>query len=288
MTRRTSLICLCLLLSICLSLLSCAAPIEQSTRTAQKERTAASADGYTVGEWSMPALDTHTPAHPSCVATYELSAEEQEHRYGIPDSLATGATEELLRALLTSPFMEQQLFAPLSFSSMDMYDASVDYTVHEAYAELIGRDDLAPVLMRYAAQLSPASISNPREVQAFDLLMKQPAIRVALGHLDKDTVAAPIYLSTLSTDHVLSYVLRDIVTPAYLGSVCFSTAAQAEAYLDRLSFASFEAYDILLSRDDLGEALTRAAAVLYTEDASAHDKAALRLLLDKLTEDMLR
>ena len=73
-----------------------------------------------------------------------------EWLYGVPEDLRSASTLDLLDYFLKSPFIGQQLY-PVS-SIFNGSKQKADFTAHEAFLELLSREDFVYELENYALE----------------------------------------------------------------------------------------------------------------------------------------
>ncbi len=114
-------------------------------------------------------------------------AELWEWKYGAPDEVLSGSTSELLEFFLQSNYMWMELAYEGFLSSPPTTPHEPDFTCHEAFAELITRDDLPKVLEEYAGKILRGKFDVNYTISgdetSFDKVLKQPSVKSLLTDL---------------------------------------------------------------------------------------------------------
>ncbi len=96
-----------------------------------------------------------------------------------PEEVLSGPTDALLEYFLESKFLAERTYAYMISSLSSGRVSEINFTVDEAYKELITRDDLVPLLEAYAGELLRAREENAADKFAekkFAKLMSQDGI----------------------------------------------------------------------------------------------------------------
>ena len=131
----------------------------------------------------MVMADTEIAIAPDCLFTATADPEYLEWLYGAPDAIISASTVELLEYFLETPFMGQQVFSCLSTSST-ANNNEVDFSCHEAFRELISREDFLVALESYAERILNASDSSELEINTFEKLLVEPSVESLASDLE--------------------------------------------------------------------------------------------------------
>ncbi len=129
--------------------------------------------------------DSIAPDHEAKITDWEVyiipeeDPEFWEESHGAPDEVLSGSTSELLEYFLQTQFIRQRLYSEVyasSFSAIPTED--FDYSVHEAFRELISREDFLEVLEDHAKTIPDASKSDDDEdKRMIEKILAQPRVR---------------------------------------------------------------------------------------------------------------
>lgn len=117
--------------------------------------------------------DAQTIVSSDCVYTDTADSEYLEWLFGTPDEIISASTGELLEYFLKSPFMGQQVYS----CSSTFHDNEIDFSCHEAFRELVSREDFIKALESYAGKVLYSSGSNELDRIEFEKLLAQPFVK---------------------------------------------------------------------------------------------------------------
>ena len=157
---------------------------------------------------------------PEIVIDYALiasaNAKYTEWLFSVPDEIMSASTIELLEYFLESQFMGQQIF---SFSSTPR-KRKIDFSRHEAFRELISREDFIEALESYAGSILYSSERDELDIAKFEKLLAQPLVKSIISDLPSTAASCPNLQSI--------YTISEVVTSSikgYVGSIgAISTA----------------------------------------------------------------
>ena len=107
-----------------------------------------------------------------CVQTATADSEYLEWLLGASDEIISASTIELLEYFLKSPFMGQQVYSCFSTPN----NREIDFSCHEAFRELISREDCVESLESYAESILCGSKSDELDIAKFEKLLAQPSV----------------------------------------------------------------------------------------------------------------
>ena len=139
------------------------------------------------------------------VLTTSLDSEYLEWLLGAPDEILSATTFELLDYFLKSPFMGQQIFSV----SATPTNREVDFTSHEAFSELISREDCIEVLESYAGSILFGSENDELDRIKFEKLLSQPSVKSIVYDLPSATSIYPNLQSIYSASEVVTSSVGD-------------------------------------------------------------------------------
>ena len=116
----------------------------------------------------------------------------------VPRKILRGNTEDLFDYFCESEFLLNEIMHGMLFSSIEQYNKyadSSDFTVHEAFRELITRDDFMTVLEIYAKDTLTSS--NPEDFAAAKLerILRQKSVKDKFSLLQNTSTDYP-YISS--------------------------------------------------------------------------------------------
>ena len=134
------------------------------------------------------------------VLTTSLDSEYLEWLLCAPDEILSATTFELLDYFLKSPFMGQQIFSV----SATPADREIDFSCHEAFRELISREDCIEVLESYAGSILYGSEKNELDITKLEKLLAQPSIKSIVSDLPSTASSCPNLQSIYSASEVVT------------------------------------------------------------------------------------
>lgn len=144
------------------------------------------------------------------VQTTTVNPDFMEWLYGMPKDLRSGTTVELLDYFLQSPFMGQQLYSCSSIRESDQKRAN--FTVHEAFFELISRKDFLAELENYAQSISGKSRST--DLHKIELILQQNTVREIISESACSSLDYPCLQNIYTALNV-----QAIASGSYVGSI---------------------------------------------------------------------
>lgn len=146
------------------------------------------------------------------------SQERLDAYYGAPDEILSASTIELLEYFIQTPFMGQKVFTLLS-SPVPNSNEKPDYTCHEAFRELISRDDFIDALEIYAAKLLCTSTSvelnfDNRVFEKFEKLLTESSVDALLASPAYSTADHPNLQRMRDTSNAVTTSVGD-----YIGNI---------------------------------------------------------------------
>ncbi len=154
--------------------------------------------------------ESETVINSDYVLTTSLDSEYLEWLLGAPDEIMSTTTFELLDYFLKSPFMGQQIFSV----SATPADREIDFSCHEAFRELISREDCIEVLESYAGSILYGSEKNELDITKLEKLLAQPSIKSIVSDLSSTASSCPNLQSIYSASEVVTSSVGD-----YVGSI---------------------------------------------------------------------
>ena len=107
------------------------------------------------------------------VQTYIIDSGYSAWLLSVPEEIKSASTGELLEYFLKTPFMGQQIF---SVSSTPMRD-SVDLSIHDAFRELVSREDCVDALEIYAGKILNGEIVDELDIKKFEKLLDNSRVK---------------------------------------------------------------------------------------------------------------
>lgn len=101
------------------------------------------------------------------VFTAAADGEYLEWLLGAPDEILSASTMELLDYFLNTPFMGQQVYSCSSTPN----EREIDFSCHEAFRELISREDFTEAVDAYAESILSGSKIDELDKAAFERLL---------------------------------------------------------------------------------------------------------------------
>lgn len=151
----------------------------------------------------MIIADTETIISSDYLFTATADPEYLEWLYDAPDEIISASTIALLEYFLDTPFMGQQVY---SYSST-FTTKEIDFSLHEAFRELISRADFLAALESYAEGILNASDSSELEINTFEKLLAQPSVESLASDLECSADSYPnlqsIYTAPVLLHHRL-------------------------------------------------------------------------------------
>lgn len=129
------------------------------------------------------------------VMTASVDSEYFEWLLCVPDEIISASTIELLEYFLKSPFMGQQIFS----CSSTLEEREIDFSCHEAFRELISREDCIDVLENYAESILNGSKSDELDRTKFEKLLAQPLVKSIISDLPSIATRCPNLQSLYTT-----------------------------------------------------------------------------------------
>ncbi len=158
----------------------------------------------------MIIANTETIISPDYLFTATADPEYLEWLYGAPDEIISASTIDLLEYFLETPFMGQQVFSCLStFSTPN--NSEIDFSCHEAFRELISREDFLVALESYAERILNASDSSELEINTFEKLLVEPSVESLASDLECSADSYPNLQSIYTTSGVVTTSVGDLV-----------------------------------------------------------------------------
>lgn len=144
------------------------------------------------------------------IQTLAVDSDFMEWLYGVPEDLRSASTLDLLDYFLKSPFIGQQLY-PVS-SIFNGSKQKADFTAHEAFLELLSREDFVYELENYAQSIY--SSSENIDMRKFELLLQQDLVD-SLISASTHSISDYPYLQTIYT----SLGAQAIVRGSFVGTL---------------------------------------------------------------------
>lgn len=141
------------------------------------------------------------------VQTTTADAEYSEWLLGAPDEILSASTIELLEYFLASSFMGQQVYS----CSSTMNSREIDLSCHEAFRELVSREDLMQALEDYAESILNGSKSNELEKAKFEKLLVQPFVESLLSDSESTATDYPNLRSIYTASEIVLSSTGDLV-----------------------------------------------------------------------------
>lgn len=143
----------------------------------------------------------------NCVQTATADPEYLEWLLGAPDEILSSSTLELLEFFLCSPFMGQQVYS----CSSTLNNEDIDFSCHEAFRELISREDCIEALENYAGSILCGSKSDELDKTKFEKLLIQPFVKSLISDLADTATSYPNLRSIYTTSEVAPSSVGDLV-----------------------------------------------------------------------------
>ena len=107
------------------------------------------------------------------VLTYIVDSGYRAWLLSVPEEIKSASTSEILEYFLKTPFMGQQIF---SVSSTPMSE-SVDLSIHDAFRELVSREDCVDALEIYAGKILNGEIVDEFDIKKFEKLLDNSRVK---------------------------------------------------------------------------------------------------------------
>lgn len=117
---------------------------------------------------------SETLINPDYVVTAKVNPEYLERMFGAPDEILSGSTLELLEYFLESQFMRERIH---SYGSSTLVEREFDFSYHEAFRELVSREDCIEVLESYAGNILYSSENDELDIAKLEKILSQPAVK---------------------------------------------------------------------------------------------------------------
>lgn len=134
--------------------------------------------------------------NPDYVYTVKMDPDYEEWFFGAPDEILSASTSELLEYFLESPFMISRV---LSVASTPRPIIEHDFSCHEAFRELISREDCVEVLESYAGSILYSSETNELDRAIFEKLLAQPLVKSIISDFLSAAASCPNLRSIYTT-----------------------------------------------------------------------------------------
>lgn len=126
---------------------------------------------------------------------------------GAPDEIMSASTIELLEYFLNSRFMGQEVYS----CSSTLSNRKSDFSCHEAFRELISREDCMKALEDYAESIINGSKSGELDKIKFEKLLVQPLVESLISDSEYDATSYPNLRSIYTTSEVVLSSVGDLV-----------------------------------------------------------------------------
>lgn len=143
----------------------------------------------------------------NCVQTTTVDSEYLAWLLGAPEGIISSSTPELLKYFLQSPFMGQQVYS----CSSTLNNEGIDFSCHEAFRELISREDFAEELEHYAESILYGPISDELDKTKFEKLLVQPLVKSLVSDLTDTAASYPYLQSIYTTPDIVPSAVGDLV-----------------------------------------------------------------------------
>ena len=134
--------------------------------------------------------------NPDYVYTVKMDPDYLEWYLGAPDEILSASTSELLEYFLESPFMGQSV---LSVASTSSQIREHDFSCHEAFRELVSREDCVEALETYAGSILYSSETNELDRAMFEKLLVQPLVKSVISDFLSAAASCPNLRSIYTT-----------------------------------------------------------------------------------------
>ena len=124
---------------------------------------------YTDGQFHFKNMVTYS----DFVQTYIVDSEYRAWLLSVPEEIKSASTGEILEYFLKTPFMGQQIF---SVSSTPMSER-VDLSIHDAFRELVSREDCVDALEIYAGKILNGEIVDEFDIKKFEKLLDNSRVK---------------------------------------------------------------------------------------------------------------
>ena len=149
---------------------------------------------------------------PEYIITTKVDSEYAKWLCSAPDEILSASTIELLEYFIQTPFMGQQVLTLLS-SPVPNSNKKPDYTCHEAFRELISRDDFIDALEIYAAKKLCTSASDELNYdnKVFEKLLTESSVDALLSAPAYSTADHPNLQRMRDTSNAVTTAVGDYV-----------------------------------------------------------------------------
>lgn len=124
--------------------------------------------------------ESETLINPDYVVTAKVNPEYLERMFGAPDEILSGSTLELLEYFLESQFMRERIH---SYGSSTLVEREFNFSCHEAFRELVSREDCIEVLESYAGNILYSSENDELDIAKLEKILSQPAVKSLISDL---------------------------------------------------------------------------------------------------------
>ena len=153
------------------------------------------------------AEESETVINSDYVTTAKVDSDYLEWLLGVPDEIVSTSTIELLEYFLESPFMAQQIY---SFSS-SFEEREIDFSCHEAFRELVSREDCIEALESCAGNILYSSEHDELYRTKFEKLLSQTLVKSIISELPSTVTSCPNLQSIYTTSEVVTSAVGDYV-----------------------------------------------------------------------------
>ncbi len=139
--------------------------------------------------------------------TTSADSEYLEWLLGVPDEIICASTGELLEYFLESPFMGQQIYS----CSSTFEGQEIDFSCHEAFRELVSREDCIEALENYAGSILCSSENDELDIAKFEKLLAQPLVGLILSDCSSTAESYPNLQSIYAQSEVVTSAVGNYV-----------------------------------------------------------------------------
>lgn len=144
--------------------------------------------------------ESETVINSDYVMTTNVDSEYLEWLLGVPDEIISASTIEVLEYFLESPFMGQQIFS----CSSTFEEREIDFSCHEAFRELVSREDCIEVLESFAGSILYSPENDELNLSKFEKLLSQPLVESLLSDLTSSADGYPNLQSMYTQSEVVT------------------------------------------------------------------------------------
>ena len=152
--------------------------------------------------------ESETLINPDYVVTAKVNPEYLERMFGAPDEILSASTLELLEYFLESQFMRERIH---SYCSSTLAESEFDFSCHEAFRELISREDCIEVLESYAGSILYSSESDEWVQVKLEKILSQPAVKSIISELSPAATSYPNLQSIYTASEAVTASIGDYV-----------------------------------------------------------------------------